>query len=373
MIVLEAGEHYNRDNYPSDHLEAIAEPLPRRRPDDRRRPAADPGPGREGRRRHHGDQLRHLLPRPRRRCSRTGGSASASPGPRDLDADFAEAEEFLRVTQLDPERMGRNGQLAMEGAAAIGASGAPDLPQRRQLRPVQLLPLRLRDRRQARHARQLPAARGRRRGADPRRGRGAAGSWSRTAAPSASRCSAARRRTAGGRAFTVRARRAVIVAGGALGTPELLLRSGPRRRARSAATSTSTPPAGSAPATRRRCAAGTGVMQSYYVDQWEPAAGSCSRRPSRRSPSAAPGCSAPARDHQEAMLDFGHVGSIGVHLSDRSVGPGRPRRRRLAARQLQADRRATPTGSPSASPAPPKSTSPPAPPRSTPTSPASGC
>ena len=44
---------------------------------------------------------------------------------RQLDADFAEAEEFLRVTPLDPERMGRNGQLAMEGAAAIGASGGP--------------------------------------------------------------------------------------------------------------------------------------------------------------------------------------------------------------------------------------------------------
>ena len=44
---------------------------------------------------------------------------------RDLDADFAEAEEILHVTQLDPDRMGRNGQLAMEGAAALGASAAP--------------------------------------------------------------------------------------------------------------------------------------------------------------------------------------------------------------------------------------------------------
>src|SRR6185436_21041687 len=43
----------------------------------------------------------------------------------ELEADFGEAEDFLHVTQLDPETMGRNGQLAMEGAAAIGASGAP--------------------------------------------------------------------------------------------------------------------------------------------------------------------------------------------------------------------------------------------------------
>ena len=38
------------------------QPLPRRRPDDRRRPAADPRPGRQGRRRDHGDQLGYLLP-----------------------------------------------------------------------------------------------------------------------------------------------------------------------------------------------------------------------------------------------------------------------------------------------------------------------
>ena len=46
VLVLEAGGHYDRDSYPSDHLEAIATPLPRRRPDDRRGPAADPGAGR---------------------------------------------------------------------------------------------------------------------------------------------------------------------------------------------------------------------------------------------------------------------------------------------------------------------------------------
>ena len=55
-------------------------PLPRRRPDDRRRPAADPGPGREGRRRHDGDQLGHLLPRPRPGARGLARRASASPG-----------------------------------------------------------------------------------------------------------------------------------------------------------------------------------------------------------------------------------------------------------------------------------------------------
>src|SRR5665809_106934 len=42
-----------------------------------------------------------------------------------LEADFADAEKELRVAPVDVESMGRNGQLLMEGAMAIGASGAP--------------------------------------------------------------------------------------------------------------------------------------------------------------------------------------------------------------------------------------------------------
>ena len=271
MIVLEAGDHYNRDNYPE-------RPRSRRSPTLYRdggltiaegRPPI-PVPVGEGRRRHHGDQLGHLLPRPRAGARATGASASASTGPRDLDADFAEAEEFLRVTPLDPERMGRNGQLAMEGAAALGASGGPISRNAGSCVQCSSCPFGCEiDAKRGMHVSYLPRA-------------VAAGARIRAgveARPGPGRGRArGRRRAAGGagerrrprRAFTVRARRAVIVAGGAFGTPELLLRSGPRRRARSAATSTSTPPAGSAPATRRRCAAGTGVMQSYYVDEWEP-------------------------------------------------------------------------------------------------------
>ena len=61
----------------------------------------------------------------------------------DLAAEFGKGEDFLRVAPVDPERMGRNGQLAMEGATAIGGIRRPDLPQCRELRAVQLLPLRL--------------------------------------------------------------------------------------------------------------------------------------------------------------------------------------------------------------------------------------
>ena len=124
VIVLEAGGHYDRDSYPADQLEAIA------------------GLYRDG-----GLTIaagRPPIPVPVAKV--VGGTTVINSGTcfrapdavledwrgrfgipwaGQLDADYAEAEATLQVTQLDPERMGRNGQLAMEGAAAIGASGAP--------------------------------------------------------------------------------------------------------------------------------------------------------------------------------------------------------------------------------------------------------
>ncbi len=60
-------------------------------------------------------------------------------------------------------------------------------------------------------------------------------------------------------------------------------------------------------------------MQSYYVDEWEP------QRlllEATFTPLAFGGGWLPGtgREHQRAMLDFGHIGSIGVHLSDESSG-----------------------------------------------------
>ena len=62
VIVLEAGPHMDRDTYPAEPIAALAVAVPRRRADDRPRETGDPDPGRARRRRHHGDQLRHLLP-----------------------------------------------------------------------------------------------------------------------------------------------------------------------------------------------------------------------------------------------------------------------------------------------------------------------
>jgi choline dehydrogenase-like flavoprotein len=118
--------------------------------------------------------------------------------------------------------------------------------------------------------------------------------------------------------YDVRARVATIVAGGALGTPELLQRSG-----------LGGPQVGRNLHIHPACWVGAryaeevrgwdGVMQSYYIDQWEP------QRlllEATFTPLAFGGAWLPGvgRAHQRSMLDFGHIGSIGVHLSDQSSG-----------------------------------------------------
>ena len=233
--------------------------LPRRRPDDRRRAAR----------------------RSRSRSARAVGGTTVINSGTCFRAPDAGARASWRERARDrlgerARRRLRRGRGVPPGHAARpradgpqrpagdgGRRGArrqrrPDLPQRRQLRPVQLLPLRLRDRRQARRCTSATC----RAPSPPGRGCGPGSKRTRVLVEDGRAAGVALHWLGANgngrrRAYTVRARRAVIVAGGALGTPELLLRSGPRRRARSAATSTSTPPAGSAPATRRRCAAGT--------------------------------------------------------------------------------------------------------------------
>jgi hypothetical protein len=124
VIVLEAGASFDRESYPDEPLEAIASLY------------RDGGLTIAG--------GRPQIPIPVGRA--VGGTTVVNSGtcfraPQavlddwrdrfgidwtgDLDRAFAEAERFLRVTPLDPERMGRNGQLAMEGAAATACSAAP--------------------------------------------------------------------------------------------------------------------------------------------------------------------------------------------------------------------------------------------------------
>ena len=183
---------------------------------------------------------------------------------RRLDPEYAEAEEMLQVTPVDVERMGRNGQLVMEGAAAIGASGGPIPRNAGRCVGCSSCPLGCRlDAKRAMHVSYMPravAAGARvRAGVEARRLHRDNGrvtgvrSWSPgppfPAAPGP-------RRTGSGPSSTCGAARSSSPA----------VRSAPRScccataypASRSGVTSTSTQPPGSAASSTRRCAAGTG-------------------------------------------------------------------------------------------------------------------
>ncbi|HMJ72764.1 MAG TPA: GMC family oxidoreductase [Solirubrobacterales bacterium] len=318
VIVLEAGDSYNRENYPGDQLEAIASLY------------RDGGlTVAEG---------RPPIPVP---VARTVGGTTVinsgtcfrAPDPvlehwRDrygvewadrLDPDFAEAEKFLRVTPLDPERMGRNGQLAMEGAAAIGASGGPISRNAGNCVQCSSCPYGCRiDAKRGMHVSYMPRAVAA--GARLRTGVEALRVIVENGRATGVRCVAAPDGEHNGnrRPYTVRARRATIVAGGAFGTPELLLRSG--LGGNQVGRNLHIHPACWVGARYEEEVRGwDGVMQSYYVDEWE------SERVLLEAtftplPFGGAWLQGSGREHQEAILDFGHVSSIGVQLTDESAG-----------------------------------------------------
>jgi hypothetical protein len=111
----------------------------------------------------------------------------------------------------------------------------------------------------------------------------------------------------------------VIAAGGALGTPELLLRSdlGGRQVGRNFH---SHPACWVGARYEEEVRGWDGVMQSFYVDQWE-----ASQRvllEATFTPLAFGGAwlVGTGLEHQRAMLGFGQIGSIGVQLRDLSEG-----------------------------------------------------
>jgi len=319
VVVLEAGAHYERGTYPEDPLEAIAAlyrdgglTIAEGRP-----PIAVPVARVVG-----GTTVIN------------SGTCFRAPGPvledwrrrfgvewaTELDADYAEAEDFLRVAPLDPERMGRNGQLAMEGAAAIGASGGPISRNAGSCVQCSSCPYGCRiDAKRGMHVSYLPRAVAA--GARVRAGvhvdrvlvedGRAVGVVGAVALPPAGRAEVRPR-------YEVRARKAVITAGGALGTPELLQRSG--LGGGQVGRNLHIHPACWVGARYEEEVRGwEGVMQSYYVDQWEDRG---LLLEATFTPLAFGGAwlQGTGRAHQEAMLGFGHIGSIGVHLSDHSSG-----------------------------------------------------
>jgi choline dehydrogenase-like flavoprotein len=316
VLVLEAGDHYDRTNYPADRLQAIAQiyreaglTIAEGRP-----PIPVPVAKVVGGTTVINSGTCFRAPDP---ILETWRSEFGIPWARDLDADFAEAEEFLRVTQLDPERMGRNGQLAMEGTEALGVSGGPIHRNAGACVQCSSCPFGCSiDAKQGMHVSYLPRAVAA--GARVRAGVEATRVLVEDGRATGLACTA-RDENGRSRPYAVRARRAVIAAGGAFGTPELLLRSG-----------LGGPQVGRNFHIHPACWVGAryeeevrgweGVMQSFYVDQWE-----ASHRvllEATFTPLAFGGAwlLGTGPEHQRSMLDFGHVGSIGVHLCDRSKG-----------------------------------------------------
>jgi choline dehydrogenase-like flavoprotein len=316
VLVIEAGDHYDRDSYPADRLEAIAK-LYR----EAGLTIAEGSP-----------------PIPVPVAKVVGGTTVINSGTcfrapdsilegwrsefgiswaRDLDADFAEAEDFLRVTQLDPNRMGRNGQLAMEGAAALGASAGPIHRNAGNCVQCSSCPYGCAiDAKRGMHVSYLPRAVAA--GARVRAGVEAQRVLVEGGRAVGLACSA---RDAQGRSrpYTVRASRAVIAAGGALGTPELLLRSG--LGGRQVGRNLHIHPACWVGARYEEEVRGwEGVMQSFYIDQWEEAERVLLE--ATFTPLAFGGAwlVGTGREHQRALLGFGHIGSIGVQLRDLSAG-----------------------------------------------------
>ncbi len=246
----------------------------------------------------------------------------------DLGPAYAAAEEMLSVAPVDPERMGRNGQLCMEGAAALGASGGPIARNAGACVQCSACPLGCPiEAKRAAHVSYLPraVAAGARVRAGVRvesvtveRGR-ATGLRASAGLPTtaAAEQAAPPGRDGHGRPWSVRAR-SVISAAGAFGTPELLLRSGLGQPHLGRHLHIH-PAAWIGARYPEEVRGWEGVMQSYYVDEWQQQGIllEATFTPLSFGAQWLPGVGAALADR---VSHFGNIGSIGVHLHDRSEG-----------------------------------------------------
>jgi choline dehydrogenase-like flavoprotein len=326
VLVLESGPHVDRDSYPTDPIEGL--PLMYR---DGGLTIATGKPA---------------IPIPVGRtvggttvinsgtCFRAPDGVLAEWRDRDgigwatgLEGRYAAAEEQLAVTPLDPETIGRNGQLCMEGAAALGASGGPISRNAGACIQCSSCPLGCRlDAKRAAHVSYLPRAVAA--GARVRAGvmvdrvviedGRAAGLDCRAGNPT----TAAEELALGGaparsRPWSVRAK-TVISAGGAFGTPELLLRSGVSHP--ELGRNLHVHPAAWIGARYPEDVRGwEGVMQSYYVDEWQSRGIllEATFTPLSFGAQWLPGVGA---EFMERVERFDRIASIGVHLHDSSSG-----------------------------------------------------
>jgi choline dehydrogenase-like flavoprotein len=227
----------------------------------------------------------------------------------DLDAEFEAVERALEVTPVQQGRVGRNAELCRLGAEALGASNGPLARNAADVTCCGSCPTGCAiDAKMAMHVSELPRA-------------VAAGARIRAGVR------AGRVLVEGGRAtgvscsggYEVRAH-AVVLAAGADGTPELLLRQGLANSSGAVGRHLRIHPACWVGALYDEPVRGwEGVMQSWAVDEWNDRGLFLEATFSPLSFGAhwLRGAGAPYKARLER---FGHIGVIGVHLSDRSEG-----------------------------------------------------
>ena len=299
--------------------------VPRRRPDDRRGPPAVPIPGRPRGRRDHGDQLGHLLPRPGARAGALAPASTGSSG-RPTSRPSTPRPRAVRVKPVDPERMGRNGQLHGQGAEALGVQRRAAA--RNAGRCVQCSSC-------PRAAASTPSA-------------ACTSPTCRAPSPPGARAAGDRGRRIlfeGSRAVGVRCRATATTAAARSGpargpcapaarsAPELLHALGRRSNGGGRAQPPHPPRLrGSGRGSTRRCAAGTASCRATTSTSGS-TAGCCSRPPSRRSRSGPSGCPAWGASTRSGCSPT-TASRRPASTSATARRAGRARRRRLAAAHL---------------------------------------
>ncbi|MEX0993338.1 MAG: GMC family oxidoreductase [Solirubrobacterales bacterium] len=226
----------------------------------------------------------------------------------DLDREFEQLERDLNVKPVDPARAGRNAELCRAGAEALGASNGPITRNAGDVVCCGTCPTGCAiDAKQAMHVSELPRA-------------VAAGARIRAGAR-VERILFDGHRAVGVRAATDRGSyevrsRAVVLAAGAVGTPQLLISQGVSDLSGQIGRNLRIHPA---------CWVGgifdeevrgwDGVMQSWYVDEWRDRGlfMEATFTPLMFGVHWMPGV---GEDFKRRIEDYGNLAIVGVHLSD---------------------------------------------------------
>jgi choline dehydrogenase-like flavoprotein len=313
VIVLEEGEHHDSRSYSADPLEAL--PMLYR---DSGMTACEGRP---------------VIPLPAGRC--VGGTTVINSGtcfraPADvlaswrdefgigwageLDGEFESIERDLRVAPVDPATAGRNAELCRAGAEAIGASNGPLSRNAGDVVCCGTCPTGCAlDAKTAMHVSELPRACAAGAVVHP-------GVLVTEVLVSRGRAVGVRGRVASdGSTYEVRAR-AVVLAGGSLGSPELLLRQGLANSSGEVGRRLHIHPACWVGARFDEEVRGwDGVMQSWHVGEWHDRGLflEATFTPFAFGAHWLPGA---GEEYRRRLEHYADLAIIGVHLSDRSEG-----------------------------------------------------